>query len=229
MKKKISAVTFCAVVIFAVNAFLGCQSEETVSGPVILDDDTYPGVEGSTTRMTNPEFKQKILKEDKEVKELGIIPSEGGYDDGSPYYAKSAYGGGTGWNDYPPYYYSPKKLASYPYLGGWLDHMYVIKYEDARYWATYAGWYGYQGYLWEDVPEGAILNVVGRYATQHYFDIYAWDGSSDWDYIGTTGWATSFEFDVSNYIHNGHVNILCYYGYRAWGTTNCSYIRLEDS
>jgi hypothetical protein len=106
--------------------------------------------------------------------------------------------------------------------------MYVIEYEDAWYWSTKAGWYGYQGYHWEDVPGGGdVNNVVGRYATLHYFQMYAWDGSA-WDHIGTTGWGTSFEFDVTDYVNNGHVNILCYYGSRVWAYTDCSYINLES-
>ena len=50
MKKEIWRVILCATAIFAVAAFLGCQTEETISGPVTLDDDAYPGVEGVTVR-----------------------------------------------------------------------------------------------------------------------------------------------------------------------------------
>jgi hypothetical protein len=181
------------------------------------------------TEKNNHEFSQKILKDGKEVIELDISIPLSESDEDDVYYPDMAYFGGTGNEEYPdpPFCYTPQTLASYPNLGGWLAHMYVIYYEDEWYWETYAGYYGYQGYYWEDVdvPAG-VVNLVGRYATLHNFDICAWDGS-EWDYIGTTGSGTPFEFDVTAYINNGYVNILCYYGYWSWGTTHCSYINLE--
>jgi hypothetical protein len=172
-------------------------------------------------------FHQRMLNDGGDVLELSVVPPGGGAQDDIVHLPASAYFGGT---PTPSYNYPPKILAS-TYLGGWLAHMYVIYYEDAWYWETYAGPYAYQAYHWDDL--GALisdsLTLESRYATLHNFDLYAWDNSAGaWDYIGTTGQATTFQFNVGAYVNNGHLHILCYYGYQAYGTTHTSFINAVE-
>ena len=145
------------------------------------------------------------------------------------YFATAAYFGGI--PSYPPLYHpsdlSPKTLANDPYMGGWLDHMDVIKREDEWYWLTWAGWYHYQGYYWEDLPADSEYQVNGRQAVEYAHSIYAWNADSGaWAFLGNTGSGTAFSFDVSDYVKDGVLHVLCVHSDPSWNFMDCSFVHV---
>ena len=118
--------------IFAVAAFLGCQSEETVSGPVILDDDADPGVEGNTIRWY-PEGEWvpycHLEATDRSVQPYDMFWS--GMSDGYGYFAIPAY--------------------KFKYR---LNHLITIEA-----WESSEGLYGFENFVYDDPPEWVYVTL----------------------------------------------------------------------
>ncbi len=105
-----------------------------------------------------------------------------------------------------------------------------IKYEDAWYWETYAGPYQYQMFHWEDLST-AFVYLKGRYANSdpsEVFSIWAWDNPNDeWDQLGTTSGGNHYSFDAKDYVLNGNLTVLVYYGSYGYWTMWNSYVHLS--
>ncbi len=101
----------------------------------------------------------------------------------------------------------------------------VIKREDEWYWSTYAGWNAFQCYYFENIGEENTYTLYGRYATEHAFVLYVWlDG--EWHSVGTTGSATPFAFDVTDYVEDGILTVLCDYNYQAYAYIDTSFVHI---